>query len=129
MSTRLQHALAAILGFVFVFAVVGTPAFAQKSKAKRETGQFISFDATANTIKVKQRGQEEEYTVKPEGSILTRTSVKINGHGAKVSDLKPEMRMIVYWIPDEKDPHKRFARTIDCPNVPKDLEDEFDRTN
>ncbi len=129
MSSSVKRALATIAALALVLTAVGAgPAYAQKkSKTKRVQGQFISFDATANTIKVKERGKEIEYTVKPEGSILTRTSVKINGLGGKVTDLKADMRLFLYWIPDEKDPKKRFARTIDVPNVPEELQEEFDR--
>lgn len=129
MSSSVKRALATIAALAFVLTVVGAgPAYAQKkAKPKRVQGQFISFDATANTILVKERGKEVEYTVKPEGSILTRTSVKINGLGGKVADLKPNMRLFLYWMPDEKDPKKRFARTIDVPNVPEELQEEFDR--
>lgn len=129
MSSSVKRALATIAALALVLTAVGAgPAYAQKkAKPKRVQGQFISFDEAASTIKVKERGKEVEYTVKPEGSILTRTSVKVNGLGAKVSDLKTDMRIFLYWVPDEKDPKKRFARTIDVPNVPEDLQEEFDR--
>jgi hypothetical protein len=128
MSSSVKRALATIAALALVLTAVGAgPAYAQKAKPKRVQGQFVSFDAATSTIKVKERGSEVVYTVKPEGSILTRTSVKINGLGAKVADLKPEMRIFLYWVPDEKDAKKRFARTIDVPNVPEDLQEEFDR--
>jgi hypothetical protein len=129
MSISMKRVLATIAALALVLTAVGAgPAYAQKrAKPKRIQGKFISFDATANTIKVQERGKEVEYTVKPEGSILTRTSVKINGHGAKMADLRPDMRLFLYWIPDEKDPKKKFARTIDVPNVPEELQEEFDR--
>jgi hypothetical protein len=128
MSSSVKRALTTVAAVLFVLAVVGVEsAEAQKAKPKRVQGQFISFDAASSTVKIKERGREVEYTVKPEGSILTRTSVKINGHGATVADLKPEMRLFLYWIPDEKDAKKKFARTIDVPNVPEELQEEFDR--
>ena len=129
MSISVKRALATLAAFALVLAVVGVGAAEaqKKAKPKRVQGQFVSFDAEASTIKIKERGKEKEYTVKPEGSILTRSSVKINGHGAKMTDLKEGMRLFLYWVPDEKDPKKRFARTIDVPNVPEELEEEFDR--
>lgn len=127
MSSSVKRALATLAALAMVLTVVGAaPAYA-KDKPKRVQGQFISYDPAASTIKIKERGKEVEYTVKAEGSILTRTSVKINGLGGKVTDLKPEMRLFLYWVPDAKNPKMRFARTIDVPNVPEELQDEFDR--
>ncbi len=129
MSIHVKRALAAFAAVAVVVAAFGAgPAYAQKkAKPKRIQGQFMGFNAETNTITVKERGKEREYTVKPEGSILTRTAVKINGLGAHVSELPPEARIIVYWVPDENDPKKRFARTIDAPNIPEDLQEDFDR--
>ena len=58
--------------------------------------------------------------------MLTRTTVKINGMGAKMTDLPPKSPVIVYWIPDEKDKKQKFARSIDAPSIPEDLLDDFD---
>ena len=128
MLGSVKRVLAVTAALAFVFAALGAEtAHAQKAKPKRTQGQFVSFDPNTNTIVVKEKGKDNTYTVKPEGSILTRTAVKVNGLGAKVSELKEGTRIILYWVPDEKDPKQRFARTIDAPNVPEDLEEEFDR--
>ena len=129
MSIRVKRALVAVAALAVVLSAFGAgPAYAQKkAKPKQVQGQYLSFDAATNTIKVKEKGKERTYTVKPEGSILTRTAVKINGHGAKITELPPNSRIILYWMPDEKDPKQRFARTIDAPNIPEDLQEEFDR--
>lgn len=114
-----------VLGLVATLGAV--PAFAQsKGKTKRAEGKFQSFDPATNTIVVNERGKEQTYKVKPEGSILTRTAVKINGLGGKVSELPKDARVFIYWLPDQTDPKMRFARTIDAPSIPKDLmvEDE-----
>lgn len=129
MSIRVKRALIAVAALAVVLTAFSAgPAYAQKkSKAKQVQGQYLSFDEATSTIKVKEKGKERVYTVKPEGSILTRTAVKINGHGAKITELPPNSRIILYWMPDEKDPKKRFARTIDAPNIPEDLQEEFDK--
>ena len=129
MSIRVKRALIAVTALAVVLAAFSAdPAHAQKkSKVKQVQGQYLSFDEATSTIKVKEKGKEQVYTVKPEGSILSRTAVKINGHDAKITELPPNSRIILYWMPDEKDPKKRFARTIDAPNIPEDLQEEFDK--
>jgi hypothetical protein len=128
MSIGVKRALAAFAALAVLMVAFGAgPAQAQKTKVKRVQGQYLSFDAENNTITVKEKGKERVYTIKPEGSILTRTAVKINGHGAHIKELPPDSRIILYWMPDEKDPKQRFARTIDAPNIPEDLQEDFDR--
>lgn len=97
----------------------------RKSKTKQFTGRFEGFDPATNTITVKKGRNEEVFNVKPEGSVLTRSTVKINGMGAKMTDLPAGAPVIVYWIPDEKDKTQKFARSIDAPNIPEDLLEEF----
>lgn len=111
----------------FLVGTVSHEAQAQrKSKTERFDGRFQGFDAATNTVKVRKGSQEEVFKVKPEGSVLTRTTVKINGHGGKVTDLPPSAPIIVYWIPDKANPKQKFARSIDAPNIPKELLDEFE---
>lgn len=108
--------------------VTGAPddAHAQrKGKTKQFTGRFEGFDPATNTITVKKGRTEEVFNVKPEGSVLTRSTVKINGMGAKMTDLPPGAPVIVYWIPDENDKQQKFARSIDAPSIPEDLLEEF----
>ena len=82
----------------------------RKSKTERFNGRYQGFDAATSTIKVKEKGKEEVFSIKPEGSVLTRTTVKINGRGAKIAELPMNAPVIVYWIPDEADAKKKFAR-------------------
>jgi hypothetical protein len=129
MSIRVNRTLVAVAALALVFSAVSAgPAYAQKkAKPKQVQGTYLSFDEATSTIKIKEKGKEKVYTIKPEGSILTRTAIKINGRGAKITELPPNSRIILYWIPDEKDPKMRFARTIDAPSIPEDLQEEFDK--
>ncbi len=127
MRIAVQRVATVLIVLALVTSLGAAPAFAgKKSRVKKAQGKFMSFDAAASTIVVNEKGKERPYKVKPEGSILTRTAVKINGLGAKITDLPAEARIIVYWLPDEADKKQRFARTIDAPSIPKDLEAEFD---
>jgi spore germination protein GerM len=119
--------VAALCACFLVAAVVDDAQAQRKTKTERFDGRFQGFDAATNTVKVKKGSQEEVFSVKPEGSVLTRTTVKINGHGGKVTDLPPNAPIIVYWVPDESNPKQKFARSIDAPNIPKELLDELDR--
>jgi len=130
MQTLIRR-LAAILGAVALAAVAGaSPALAQpKSKTVQSEGQWIAFDPATSTAKVKvtepaqggkppkglelKGGQEGVFNVKPEGSVLTKTTVKIRGRKAELLDIPAGRTVIVYWQQDEKDPKARFARSID----------------
>ncbi|UCE87732.1 MAG: hypothetical protein JSU66_08510 [Deltaproteobacteria bacterium] len=110
-----------------VVGVAAQPADAQsRQKSKQARGMFVSFDAAAKTVTVKEKGKQVVYNVTPEGSVLTRTTVKINGVASTVTDLQAGFPVIVYWRPDEKDKTQRYARMIDAPDVPEDLREDFE---
>ena len=118
---RLALALLALVAFA-----VATPARAEEAKSERSNGKFVSYDAAAQSVVVKEGGKDQAYQVKAEGSVLTRTTLTMNGRVAKFDDLKPGMIAIVYWKPDAADAAKRLARKIDVPKIPKELMDEID---
>ena len=103
------------------------PAFAQtKSKSIRTEGEWVRYDADAKIAVVKvtkpgegveaarlRRGKEAEFAVKPEGSVLTRTTVAINDRKAELTDIAEGKTVNIYWRPDEKDPTIPRARKID----------------
>ena len=118
-----------VLGALLVTALaaaVAAPALAQKSKVQKSEGKFVEFDPENSTITVKQKGQNVVYNVKPEGSVLTRTTVSMNAAPATVPDIPPGAPVIVYWMPDESDKKKKFARKIDAPKVPEELLDQYE---
>ena len=108
---------------------IATPASAEKkSKVIQTEAKWVEFDPEAKTVTVTvkrtgkkpkdkslklKKGQKATFNVKPEGSVLTRTTVKIMGLGGALTDVEPGRTVNVYWIPDEKNEGKRFARSID----------------
>ena len=77
-------------------------------------GVRVTFDSPlrAEALKLK-KGKEASFNVIPEGSILKRTSVAINGKKGELKDIPEGKTVNIYWVPDPKDPSKRFARKID----------------
>ena len=115
---------ALLLAFVFTTALSATAA--AKGKSTKTEAEWIKFDPEANTITAKvrvpgrgkaakmlKRNQEAVFAVKPEGSVLTRTSVSINGRKGDLTDIPEGKTVNVYWRPDEKDPSILHARKID----------------
>jgi hypothetical protein len=111
---------------LLAIAVTAAPVRAEDAKSERSNGKLVSYDAAAQTIVVKEGGKEQTYQVKAEGSVLTRTTVTMNGKVAKFDDVKPGMIVIVYWKPDPSDATKRNARKVDVPKIPKEFQDEID---
>ena len=115
----------------------GSPAAAQ-GKMNRIEADWVAYDPAAQTVKVKvykvregpqakelKAGQETSFTVKAEGSILSRTSVKVNGKAGKLTDINAGKRVILYWMPDEADKAARFARTIDVTFSDEELDERY----
>jgi len=120
--------IVALAGTLVLALAVPAPAQAAKSKSVKTEAKFVSFDASANTITVKvvktgkkpknkalvmKKGKEATFKVKPEGSILTRTSVTLNGQRADITDIPAKKTINIYWVPDQADENVRFARKID----------------
>ena len=104
-------------------------AHAQKAKSTQTEAVWVKFDPETNTATVRVRepgkgatpprhlklrkGREATFNVKPTGSVLTRTSVAINGKRGELTDIPAGKRVNIYWIPDPDDDQARFARKID----------------
>ena len=119
------------LALVAALVLVAPAAFAAADKAKstQSEGKWVKFDTAANTVTVKitkegkgakppealkvKKGREAVFKVNPTGSVLSRTSVAINGKKGELTDIPEGKTVNVYWIADEKDPKSRFARKID----------------
>lgn len=121
----MRGASVVLCGLVFALAAPGAHA-ADKVKTERSNGKLVSYDAAARTLVLKEKGKDQSYAVKPDGSVLTKTTVTMNAKPAKFDDLKPGMIMIVYWKPDETDPSRRFARKIDVPKIPREFQEDVD---
>jgi hypothetical protein len=120
----------AVLAAAVLSPLVAGEADAQnKSKTVQSEARWVSFDAEAKTVTVKiikpgkirdkqqrkqvRSGKQVVFDVTPEGSVLTRTTVAINGMKSEFADIKPGKSVYVYWKPDEAKPHGRYARKID----------------
>lgn len=115
----------ALAGFV-ALAVAAPVRAADEMKSERSNGKFVSFDAAAQSIAVKEGGKQQTYQVKAEGTVLTRTTLTMNGKVANFEDLKPGMIVIVYWKPDAADATRRNARKVDAPKVPREFQEDVD---
>jgi hypothetical protein len=117
------------LAVALVFAAAGaSPAQAAKSKSIKTEAKFVSYDAAAKTITVKvmktgnkpadstlalTKGKNATFNIKPEGSILARTSVTLNGKKADILDVPKGKTVNIYWVPHATLKETRFARKID----------------
>lgn len=106
--------------------LVAAPAARAEVKTERANGKLVSADPAAKTIVVSEKGKQQSYAVTPEGSVLTRTTVTLNGKAAPFTALEPGMPVIVYWKPDAADATKRYARKIDVPKIPREFQEDVD---
>ena len=128
-----------IAGFAFAFVTSIAPAAeAQKKKSKstQNEAEWIAFDAAAKTVTVKitKKGKgpnkkllktkkEATFNVIPEGSVLTRTTVTINGIKSELTDITEGKTVLIYWVPD---PNKElFARKIDAILSEAELDERY----
>ena len=115
------------------FAGVAGVAHAQgNQKSVQNEAQFVKYDEAASTVTVKilkkgkgntalmkqfddkvKNGKEATFNVIPTGSVLTRTSVSINGVKGEMKDLQSGKTINIYWVEDSKKPGELFARKID----------------
>ena len=116
-----------IAGLAFAFVTsISSVAEAKKSKSTQNEAQWVAFDAAAKTVTVKilKKGKgpnskllktkkEATFNVIPEGSILTRTSVAVNGVKGEIQDIPAGKTVLLYWVPDPKKEGEFFARKID----------------
>lgn len=126
-----RHPLASTLVAVGLLALLGTvPAEARQRQTQTEA-TFLAYDAASHTITVEvrrtgrgkgpklppelllKRGEQATFNVKEDGSVLTATVVK-SEQGTRMAfpQLKPGVKVLVYWVPDEKNANARFARSI-----------------
>jgi hypothetical protein len=117
-------ALAGLAG-AFAAALSLAPASAAEKTTQTEA-KWIAYDAATKTVKVKidkpgtgpnkdklKRNEEVSFRVVPEGSVLTRTSVAINGVKGELTDIPADKKVNVYWLPDPENKDGFFARKID----------------
>ena len=114
------------MALAFAFTTVFAVSAQAEGKSVQTEAEWIKFDPEAKTVTVKvkkpgrgkdakllKRNKEAVFAVKPEGSVLTRTTVAINGVKGEITDIPAGKTVNVYWRPDEKDPSILRARKID----------------
>jgi hypothetical protein len=124
---------AAHVAVAFAIAGLVSPAHAQgNQKSVQNEAQFVKYDEASSTVVVKilkkgkgnagllkqfdekvKNGKEATFNVIPTGSVLTRTSVAVNGVKGEMKDLQPGKRILIYWVEDPKKKGELFARKID----------------
>ena len=137
-ATRLAAAFCATALVLAGAAIVAGPAHAEKkTKSTVTEAKFISYDEATKLLTVKvlkpgkrpenrklamKRGKEATFKIKPEGSILVRTSVTADGMKSSIEEIPADKTLNIYWVPDEKDANARFARKIDMVYTDEELE-------
>jgi hypothetical protein len=135
-NTLVRSAVAGLA--LLVAAAVASETQAAPPKSTQTEANWIKFDEASNTVQVKVRdpgkgpnkkmmkkGDEVTFNVKPEGSVLTRTSVAINGVRGHVKDIPAGKQVNVYWIPDASKAGEFFAKKIDVVLSEEELEERF----
>lgn len=139
-TNRIQRALVVAAVVAAFAAVAGTAAAQGKGKSIQTEADWVKFDPETNTVTVNVRkpgkrvkdkdialrqGKEASFDVKPTGSVLTRTTVKINGRKGELTDIPEGKRVNIYWIVDESKSTKRFARSIDLILSEEELNERY----
>ncbi len=144
MQTWIRRTLVGIAAAAVVSLVAAAPdAQAQKTKSTQSEAKWIKFDPETKQVTVKvtkpgkgatppkelklKRGREASFKVIPTGSILTRTSVAINGRKGELADIPAGKTVNIYWIPDKDDKTARFARKIDVILSDEELDEMYGR--
>ncbi len=136
---------------VLAMAAVGPQLVAQEASAKKagktvaNEAKWIGFDSASNTVQVRimkkgrgnrslvkqfkkevKKGKDVTFNVIPTGSVLTRTTVAINGMKGELTDIKPDKRIVIYWVEDPKKPGELFARKIDVVLSEEELNERYE---
>jgi len=129
-----------IAGFAFAFVTSIAPAAEaqKKSKSTQNEAEWIAFDAAAKTVTVKitKKGKgpnskllktkkEATFNVIPEGSVLTRTTVTINGIKSELTDITEGKTVLIYWVPDPNKEGELFARKIDAILSEEEMDEKY----
>jgi hypothetical protein len=126
-------------------AGLGTAVHAAGQKSVSNEAQFVKFDAATNTVTVKilkkgkgnttllkkfddrvKNGKDATFNVIPTGSVLTRTSVAVNGVKGELKDLQAGKKIIIYWVEDPKKKGELFARKIDVTLSEEELNKRYE---
>jgi hypothetical protein len=130
----------AVVSMLAAAAFIGSllPGTAQAGKSTQTQAVWVSFDPEAATVTVKvkkagsgkdakrlKRGKKATFNVKIGGSVLTKTTVSVNGKRGELDEIPEGKTVNIYWRPDEKDDTKMFARKIDVIFSDAELEERW----
>ena len=128
----------ASFALAFVASIAPVAEAEKKTKSTQNEAQWIAFDAAAKTVTVKimKKGKgpnskllktkkEASFNVIPEGSVLTRTSVAINGVKGELQDIPAGKTVLLYWVPDPNKDGEFFARKIDVILSEAELDEKY----
>jgi hypothetical protein len=136
-----RNRFVAVVGSLAVAGAITVPAataVAAGGKSTQTEAIWVSFDPDGQTVTVKvkkpgrgedakrlKRGKQATFNVKVEGSVLTKTTVAVNGKRGELVEIPEGKTVNIYWRPDEKDPEAMFARKIDVIFSEKELEERW----
>jgi hypothetical protein len=136
-KTAMLRLAATGAAFTFAALMLGAPAGAAEKTTQTEA-RWIAYDAATKSVKVKvdkpgkgpnkdklKRNQEVSFRVVPEGSVLVRTSVAINGVKGELTDIPADKKVNVYWLPDPENKDGYFARKIDVVLSEEELDKRY----
>ncbi len=144
-TRRLPLPAVALVALALAGALLAAqPALAKRGKSVANEAEWVAFDPSARTVTVEirkkgqgnrdlvkqfrstvKKGKKVTFNVIPSGSILTRTSVAINGMKGELADIGPGKRVVVYWVEDPEAPGELFARKIDVVFSEEELEARY----
>jgi hypothetical protein len=130
---QFRNSIVSAFALALAGGVFASAASAQgNQKSVQNEAQFVKYDEAASTVTVKimkkgkgnnelmkqfddkvKNGKDATFNVIPTGSVLTRTSVAVNGVKGEMKDLQPGKTIQIYWVEDPKKKGELFARKID----------------
>jgi hypothetical protein len=144
---HIRNSVASALALALAAGLVASTASAQGGgqKSVQNEAQFVKFDEASNTVTVKilkkgkgntglmkafdaqvKNGKEATFNVIPTGSVLTRTSVAVNGVKGEMKDLQAGKKVLIYWVEDPKKKGELFARKIDVVLSEEELDKRYE---
>lgn len=128
----------AAVALAFAFTTAFAVSAQARGKSVQTEAEWIKYDPEAKTVTVKvkkpgrgkdarllKKNRDAVFAVKPEGSVLTRTTVAINGVKGEITDIPEGKTVNVYWRPDENDPTILRARKIDVIMSDEELDAKY----
>jgi hypothetical protein len=143
---QIRNSVAATFVLSLAAGLFASDASAQgNQKSVQHEAQFVKYDEASNTVTAKilkkgkgntallkqfdaqvKNGKDATFNVIPTGSVLTRTSVAVNGVKGEMKDLQPGKKILIYWVEDPKKKGELFARKIDVVLSEEELDKRYE---